>query len=77
MNRIDIRECRNESTEYCSEIDVDGKRIATVYSQFAEQIIVSSLADRHCEVWRSLRGRTPQRARGGSAAPDVTLKTWS
>jgi hypothetical protein len=62
MNRIDIEELWNDATgQFCSEISVDGKRIASVYTPHAELILVNSLADRHCEVWRSLRGRPPQR----------------
>lgn len=64
MNRIDIKELWHDSTgQFCSEIDVDGKRIASVYTPYAEMALVNSLADQHCEVWRSLRKGKPQRAR--------------
>ncbi len=62
MNRIEIRELWNDSTgQFCSEISIDGRKIASVYSPDAERILVGAIRDRHCAVYRKLRGRPAQK----------------
>lgn len=65
MNRIDIKQLWHDTTtgQFCAEIDVDGQRIASVYTEHAERVLVNSLADQHCEVWRSIRSGKPKRVR--------------
>ena len=65
MNRIDIRELWNDTGQFCAEIDIDGKRVASVYSPNIERMLVNTLADRHCEIWRAVRTGTPVFVRRG------------
>lgn len=67
-NKITINELWHDSTgQYCAEIDIDGTRIASVYSPRVELLLVNALRDEHCEVWRSIRGRKATRVPGDSA----------
>lgn len=64
MNRIEIKELWNDPAgQYCSEITIDARRVASVYSPQTELILVNTLADRHCQVWRSVRNGKAQRVR--------------
>jgi len=54
-NIITVKELWDDPTgEYCAEIKIDGRNVASVYSRDIERILLGALVDQHCEVRREI-----------------------
>lgn len=79
MNAITIKVLWDDNTgQYCSEVEADGRRLASCYSEAVETVLVGTLRDKHCTVHRDYSRVLRSRRRAGRPfSPSACSWRWS